>query len=598
MQALLDLTEFQEWREDGLMVSDSLGVPAVRKYFDPQLQTFPHRQIAREAFLAGNDLLILSEFALAFDWTEQYDNIVEVLEYFYETYESDLAFAARVDDAVARILRLKLQLYPDLSLEEVLTRPEGLVDVGQGLGVVDEIARRAATVLQPTVDSLPPPPRRDEDILILTEERTVRECYDTIPECDPHSLVPSQAIERALLRLYGPEGTDQIDPARVHTLIYAQLKSFLTRSEDTGVGSLLEEAEWIVFAMLDPNPRYPNSDALQLFLAQNAHQIYNANVVVLAYAAPYYLDATEISKLTAYYVFYSKTQPFIEASIRTLFGEVRPQGKSPVSIEGTYYDLGAQLAPDPAQQIALRLIQPPEPSAFIPVTLRVRTDLIRDRNRNPVPDGTQVRFVVRDGETDQIVDAAVSLTLNGIAEADLSVDRPGRVLAVASSGDTGEGTPLAFEALQEPTPAPPSPTPIPTRTSTPTITPAFTPTDLPTAVPMPTATLSPTVTPTSEWLILASVLDAWKGRPPDLLGVLGGCLLAVAIGLLWWRRVATSRRVRLALAAWVGGLIGYLAYGWEWVPLGQWTGWPTWSNVGTLAFGGAMALIVVARFRR
>ena len=50
------------------------------------------------------------------------------------------------------------------------------------------------------------------------------------------------------------------------------------------------------------------------------------DVVVLAYTAPYYLDATEISKLTAYYVFYGKTQPFIEASVRTLFGEVQPPG--------------------------------------------------------------------------------------------------------------------------------------------------------------------------------------------------------------------------------------------------------------------------------
>jgi hypothetical protein len=75
-------------------------------------------------------------------------------------------------------------------------------------------------------------------------------------------------------------------------------------------------------------------------------------------------------------------------------------------------------------------------------------------------------------------------------------------------------------------------------------------------------------------------------------------LLAVAIGLLWWHQVTPSRRVRLTLAAWVGGLIGYLAYGWGWVPMGQWTGWPTWLNVGSLAFGGAMALIVAAQFRR
>ena len=39
------------------MISDALGVPAVRRYYDPQLQNFPHRQVAQDAFLAGNDLL-------------------------------------------------------------------------------------------------------------------------------------------------------------------------------------------------------------------------------------------------------------------------------------------------------------------------------------------------------------------------------------------------------------------------------------------------------------------------------------------------------------------------------------------------------------
>ncbi|MFQ5343241.1 MAG: glycoside hydrolase family 3 protein, partial [Anaerolineae bacterium] len=56
MNQLLALPEFAEWRETGLIVSDSLGVPAVRRYFDPQEQTFPAKQIAKEAFLAGNDV--------------------------------------------------------------------------------------------------------------------------------------------------------------------------------------------------------------------------------------------------------------------------------------------------------------------------------------------------------------------------------------------------------------------------------------------------------------------------------------------------------------------------------------------------------------
>jgi len=58
MDAILDLEEFAAWRPTGLMVSDSLGVPAVRKSFDPTLSTFPHRRIAKEALLAGNDSVV------------------------------------------------------------------------------------------------------------------------------------------------------------------------------------------------------------------------------------------------------------------------------------------------------------------------------------------------------------------------------------------------------------------------------------------------------------------------------------------------------------------------------------------------------------
>ena len=44
--------------------------------------------------------------------------------------------------------------------------------------------------------------------------------------------------------------------------------------------------------------------------------------MVFAFNAPYYLDATDISKLTAYYAFYSKINPFIDVAARILFQEV------------------------------------------------------------------------------------------------------------------------------------------------------------------------------------------------------------------------------------------------------------------------------------
>lgn len=612
MQALLNLDEFVAWRQDGVIVSDSLGVPAVRKYFDPQLKTFPHRQIAREAFLAGNDLLMLSEFALSFDLLRHYANVVEVLEYFAETYQREPAFAARVDDAVKRILRLKFKLYPDMSPEQVLARPLPLSELGQGAAVVEEIARRAATVLQPMEDSLPHPPQRDQNILIFAEERMVRECYDDFPECESYPMVPVTATQEAILRLYGPQGTMQVVPERIHTRTFAELRAFLTLPPDQrpkespaddgdagakSLGLLLQEADWIVFAMLDPTLWYPNSEALQLFLAQDAQRIYNANVVALAFTAPYYLDVTEVSKLTAYYVFYSKTSPFIDVSVRTLFGEVRPGGRSPVSIEGTYYDLRTQLAPDPAQRIGVTLVQPERASARVPTMLHVRTDLILDRNGNAVPDGTLVRVVVGDERSGQDVTTVEGLTVGGVAQVVVSVVRPGRLTISASSGDTAPGPALIFDALAQPTSTPLPPTATPTTTPTPQATPTATRTVTSTPSPTPTraapATSVPRATPTPKapWRV---AVEGWAGRPVDLWGLLAGVVLAAGIGYVWrGRRAGAAGRVRLLLMAWLGGLVGYGAFGFGWLPVARWLGWPAWVGGAIIAFVGAAAAVGV-----
>jgi beta-N-acetylhexosaminidase len=594
MQALFDLPELRGWREDGLVVSDSLGVRAVRKYFDPQLQIFPHRQIAREAFLAGNDLLLLAEFALAFSWEAQYDNVVDAIEYFQRSYDRDPAFAARVDRAVTRILRAKLRLYPDFSPTAIRVRPEAIDRVGlsQSTSLVTDIARQAATILQPTVDSMPRPPRGDENILIFAEERLIRECFDAVPECDPHALVPPRAVEETILRLYGPQGTGLVDPARVQTRTYGQLKTYLAQRQGD-IGDLLRDADWIVFAMLDPNPRYLDADALQLFLAQNEQQIYDARLVLLAYTAPYYLDTTEISKLTAYYVFYGKTAPFIETSVRVMFGEVRPEGSSPVRIEGTSYDLTAQLAPDPAQEIELTRLAPEDEAAYAPLTLHVQTSVIRDRNGHPVPDGTPVSLVARDAASDQILDSVTSLTVAGVAEAKLSILRPARVLVTAMNGEGESGPPYRFEALAIPTPtrAPASPTPERPATATPSPTPTHAPS--PTAIattprPVPPGTGTP-----------AAPLAAWQGQARDLPIVLGSMLAAAVMGYSWigpprrGRGGATLALARAVLAAWCGALLGYLAYGWGGLPLQSWVRLPPWATCGAASLAGALLVVLL-----
>ncbi|MFQ5616415.1 MAG: glycoside hydrolase family 3 protein, partial [Anaerolineales bacterium] len=274
MATMLGLSEFIPWRDQGgLIVSDALGVPAIRKYFDPTLTTFPHRRIAKESFLAGNDLLILAQFDLNNHWPDQFENIKDTILFFRNEYRTNPAFAARVDEAVSRVLRLKFRLYPDPTRGSVRVDPHTARAVaGGGRAVVDDIARQALTLIYPDGHSrssrasgLPAPPR---------------------PDCPTYSALPVDAVQETILRLYGPDGTGQVSPERISSLTFAQLKSLLTGPLGAPAGEELppesylppdeivariQAADWIIFAPLDLNTaRYPDSDALRLFLAQGA----------------------------------------------------------------------------------------------------------------------------------------------------------------------------------------------------------------------------------------------------------------------------------------------------------------------------------------
>jgi len=432
LEAIMKLPEFEPWREEGgLIVSDALGVRAVRRYYDPQEQTFPHRRIALEALLAGNDVLVLSQFALTDSWSAQLENIKDVILYFREKYMSDTSFQARVDEALRRILVLKHRLYPDFSLEAVQVDVER-VSEAVGKGEVLQIAREAITLIHPgpeeLADRLPSPPHMEEDILIFTDDREARDCYD----CPTYPFIEMDALEKTILRLYGPEGSGQVDPERIRSLTFSQLKALAEKESTEEIETLVKEAEWIIFAMLDLNIEdYPKSDAVKVFLERRPDVLREKKVVVLAYNAPYYLDSTEISKLTAYYGIYSKMQPYIEASARALFGEFQPQGAPPVSVEGINYKLMVQMEPDPEQVIELMLPDFPEEAGehVIKVgdTIRVRTGVILDRNGHPVPDGTPVEFrFFYPAESVESPPHRVT-TINGVAETTISLERTGKL---------------------------------------------------------------------------------------------------------------------------------------------------------------------------
>jgi len=113
---LMSLPPFASWREDGgIIVSDNLGSNAVRRFFNPSGEGFDPRQISRNAFISGNDLLLLDLYVDTRD-LDPYATTLRVLEYFTQKYLEDPAFAQRVDTSVRRILKQKFELYPDFDI--------------------------------------------------------------------------------------------------------------------------------------------------------------------------------------------------------------------------------------------------------------------------------------------------------------------------------------------------------------------------------------------------------------------------------------------------------------------------------------------------
>ena len=122
--------------------------------------------------------------------------------------------------------------------------------------------------------------------------------------------------------------------------------------------SFIEQCIWIVFSLTDVGNG--QLALLRRFFSESPNLIRNKNMILFSFTAPYYLDATDISKLTAYYALYSKQPDFVDVAARLLFQQVTVQGTSPVSIPAVGYDLITQTSPDPAQVIPLSLDQEQE----------------------------------------------------------------------------------------------------------------------------------------------------------------------------------------------------------------------------------------------
>lgn len=453
---LMSLPAFASWRQSGgLIVSDSLGTRAVRRSYDASEQSFNGTLVARDAFLAGNDLLYLGNFVSTGDGNS-YTSVVNTLQFFAQKYREDVAFAERVDESVLRILTLKYELYPAFSINQVIPEPSGIEDIGSNRDFIFEVGRRAATLFSPSVsslaDALPEPPGRFEQIVFITDSYTSQQCS----LCPPQSEVSVNSFAQAVVSLYGQSGGNQISAANLASFSFTQLTRTLdgiVEGEDPLLGNLAR-AEWVVFGVTQNNPARPESQALLRLLSERVDLLQGKRVIVFALNAPYYLDATDVTKVSVYYGLYGENSELAEVAARLLFKEIEPRGASPVSVAGVAYNLSEALAPNPGREIPLQVTRILPAATATPLAtsesaataesptfqagdlLTLQAGPILDHNGNPVPDNTPVNFSVSlITEQTTLQRQITAQTHLGIATANYSIEDEGTLVLTASSGD-------------------------------------------------------------------------------------------------------------------------------------------------------------------
>ena len=550
---LMTLAPIDAWRQKGgVMISDDLGGEAVRRFYATSGQDFIGRYVARDAFLAGNDLLYLGNFS-SVDEPDSYLSIIRTLEFFNLKYREDDVFAQLVDQAALRVLTLKYKLYKNIfTLTQVIAPAVVPGTMGTAGQITFDITKQAATLISPSQDELnllvPEPPGRNDRIVFLTDTRFAKQCTN----CPLLSTLDVNIFQQVIIRMYSPQAGGQVLPANITSYSFDDLKQLI----ETGSGVLQIEsdlllAKWIVVAMLNPDPDIPSALAFQQFLAQRPDLCQQKRIIVFAMNAPYYLDATNISKLTAYYALYNKSSKAIDVAARLLFQEIRPGGSLPVSVKGVGYDINDATFPDPDQIIPLYLDveTPPEstetatpqatPTQILKIgdTIPVRTGIIYDHNGHPVPDKTVVRFIITHGDASQ-PQTVEAETIDAVARAIIRVDNSGVMEIRVESEPATQSDILRFDI--------PAPTEQvievePTNTQVPTHTPTATSTIT------PSPSLTPTVTPTplrthtnfNEWFlaliatmvfgVIAFWLTQWAGHirwgfRSALLTLIGGLL--------------------------------------------------------------------------
>lgn len=452
---LIALPAIDSWRQQGgLIVSDDLGTEAVKNFYDPNGSNFSARLVSRDAFLAGNDLLMMGNITSTVDGDNTV-SLVKTIEFFAQRYQDDKDFANRVDQTVLRILMAKEKQLGSFAAFQVQSPTFGSNNDLLRNDIEFDVAKRSATLINPSLAELsaviPDPPQTLDYIVFLTDSRSAQQCST----CPNRTILPTEQFQTVVNRLYGPLADGLVIPSHLSSFSFDALTLMLDdRLEDKALINAIGRAEWVVISAQDMPEGTSQLTTLRRFLNEKQGLLTNKKVILFSFGAPYFLGATDISKLTAFYAMYNPSESFVNIAARLLFQEITPVGSSPVSISGIGYDLITVTSPNSDQVITLsiepagtqpslpftppgletsvpNLLQYPtitpqptvSPTYKVGDTLTIKTGVILDKNQHEVPDGTPVIFSLK--SADALVHQMEAQTVEGVARSIFRLDKGG-----------------------------------------------------------------------------------------------------------------------------------------------------------------------------
>ena len=196
-------------------------------------------------------ICFISAISSPSDAPDSYTTTTRVIEFFAQKYREDPAFAQRVDASVARILAMKFGLYGTFSISNVVKSNFQLNGIGTATDVTFDVARNSATLISPDKQDLttvmPLPPQVNESMVFITDTVNIKQCTT----CIEQPALAMDALQQAVLQLYGPQSGNQTTNFRLASYSLQNLQSLLDAQEIPFMEDDLGRAGWIVISLTD-----------------------------------------------------------------------------------------------------------------------------------------------------------------------------------------------------------------------------------------------------------------------------------------------------------------------------------------------------------